>query len=132
MNILKSLAILIGVLSLATFSTHAVFTSQASVVGNEFSTGTFPTPTPDKVDICHTTSGKAPYQLINININALPAHLAHGDIYPVPPGGCPTSVISGASVELSPTPTPSLSPTPTPTPSESLSPTETPSPVLTE
>jgi hypothetical protein len=24
-----------------------------------------------------------------VSCNALPAHLAHGDIYPVPPGGCP-------------------------------------------
>lgn len=39
MRIFKSLAILIGLLSLVTFSTHSVFTSRASVVGNEFSTG---------------------------------------------------------------------------------------------
>src|SRR5207248_5972606 len=36
---------------------------------------------------------------ITINIAALPAHLAHGDLYPVPPGGCPA-----ATPRTSPTP----------------------------
>lgn len=46
MRFFKSLAVLFGVLSLMTFSTHSVFTSQASVVSNEFSTGTWQTEPP--------------------------------------------------------------------------------------
>ena len=44
------------------------------------------------VEICHKTdSDKNPYVLISINGNALGEHKAHGDIYPVPEEGCPTS-----------------------------------------
>ncbi len=35
----------------------------------------------DKVAVCHVT-GNGTYHLISININALPAHLAHGDGQP--------------------------------------------------
>jgi Putative metal-binding motif len=34
-----------------------------------------------KIDVCHRT-GSVNWHTINININALPAHLAHGDIVP--------------------------------------------------
>lgn len=152
MNILKSLAILIGVLSLATFSTHSFFTSQASVVGNEFSAGVWATPTPapipsisptplltptpfQQIAICHATGAeKNPYVEITISEQGvLNGHLPHhDDIIPAPAGGCPTEVVGGASIELTPTPSPTPTPTPTPTPSESPSPTETPSPVLTK
>ena len=134
MNIVKSIFILVATLSLVTMSTGAVFTSRVSVVGNEFSTGTFPAPTPTdtdkKVDICHRDNGKEPYHIIPISINALDAHLAHGDIYPVSPEGCPTSLISGLSVEVSPTPSPLPSPSISPTPTET--PAKTPPPVPSE
>jgi uncharacterized protein (TIGR02145 family) len=35
----------------------------------------------NKIDVCHK-AGNNSYNLINISINALPAHLAHGDIVP--------------------------------------------------
>jgi hypothetical protein len=44
----------------------------------------------NKVDICHVT-GTGTYILINVSVNALPAHLAHGDGLPgglVPGVGC--------------------------------------------
>ena len=135
-KILKPLVIVLGLLSLATFLTHSYFVDRVSSNGNEFSAGVWATPTPTptdtdkKVDICHTDSGKFPYQLNSISINALPAHLAHGDIYPVPETGCPTSLIGGASAVggsalVSPSPSPSESPSPSPTPSELPSPIET-------
>ena len=44
----------------------------------------------NQVTICHHTgSAQNPYVMITINENALPAHRAHGDIIPAPPGGCP-------------------------------------------
>ena len=33
----------------------------------------------DKVDVCHLDDETGEYHTININGNALPAHLAHGD-----------------------------------------------------
>ena len=137
---LKPIVIVLGLISLVTFSTHSYFVDRVSSNGNEFSAGVWATPTPSptpfqQITICHATGSiKNPYVEITIaEQGVLNGHLPHhDDIIPAPPGGCPTSLISGASVELSPTPTPSLSPTPTPTPSESLSPTESPSPGLTE
>jgi hypothetical protein len=40
-----------------------------------------------KVDVCHFASHK--YVEINISANALPAHLAHGDVLPDEYGNCP-------------------------------------------
>lgn len=43
-----------------------------------------------KTTICHRTgSEKNPFVEITVSNNALPAHQAHGDIIPAPPGGCP-------------------------------------------
>jgi len=56
------------------------------------------------VEVCHRTgSQRNPYVRIEISRNALPAHLRHGDIYPVPPGGCPSS---GTPVTMTVTPEP--------------------------
>jgi hypothetical protein len=49
-----------------------------------------PTGTVSKVSLCHRTGSQTnPYVLISISTSALPAHQQHGDIYPVPQGGCP-------------------------------------------
>jgi hypothetical protein len=42
----------------------------------------------DKVDVCHMT-GNGSFHEINISRNALPAHLAHGDVLPAQYGDCP-------------------------------------------
>ena len=102
MKILKSISLILGILSLTTLSTNSVFTSEHSAGDNEFSTGAWETPTPtpsptasqspmpEKVNVCHQTGSKTnPYNKISISINALDTHLAHGDIYPVPSEGCP-------------------------------------------
>ncbi|MDQ5825581.1 MAG: hypothetical protein M3441_15420, partial [Chloroflexota bacterium] len=48
------------------------------------------TPGNGRVAICHRTgSERNPWVQIEVSENALPAHQAHGDIYPVPPNGCP-------------------------------------------
>lgn len=41
-----------------------------------------------KVDVCHRT-GNGGFHEINISMNALPAHLAHGDVQPDEYGDCP-------------------------------------------
>ena len=41
-----------------------------------------------KVDVCHRT-GNGSFHEINISGNALPAHLAHGDVLPDQYGSCP-------------------------------------------
>ncbi len=47
-------------------------------------------PCTGRVNICHLTgSPNHPYHQITIDCQTLPAHLAHGDIYPVSPNGCP-------------------------------------------
>ncbi len=46
--------------------------------------------TTGKITICHATgSSTNPWVVITISENAWPAHQAHGDMYPVPAGGCP-------------------------------------------
>jgi hypothetical protein len=40
-----------------------------------------------KVDICHWSSHK--FHVINVSVNALPAHLRHGDVLPDEYGDCP-------------------------------------------
>lgn len=51
MNILKSLVIIVGILSLVTFSTNSIFTSEIRISDNQFETGQFPTPTPSPTPI---------------------------------------------------------------------------------
>ncbi|MEX1156450.1 MAG: hypothetical protein WED12_04720 [Chloroflexota bacterium] len=39
-----------------------------------------------KVDVCHFSNR---YHMINVSVNALPAHLRHGDVLPDEYGDCP-------------------------------------------
>lgn len=51
-------------------------------------TSVVPTTIERKVTICHLPPGNPPnFQIIDIGESALAAHLAHGDIFPVPVGG---------------------------------------------
>lgn len=44
---------------------------------------------PEKVQICHKTgSAVNPFVMIEISVNAVDAHVAHGDVVPAPAGGC--------------------------------------------
>jgi hypothetical protein len=51
--------------------------SQREVV---YSVSESPLPS-QKVDICHRT-GNGSYRRINVSVNAVPAHMAHGDVFP--------------------------------------------------
>jgi hypothetical protein len=71
-----------------------------------------PTEEPEKVDVCHIPPGNPENaHVINISINALDAHLAHGDVQ----GSCP-----GGTETPEPTETPTEEPTPEPCPIEGL------------
>ena len=97
-KIAKSLFFIVAVVAFVAGSTDSVFSDQASVVGNEFSTGIFPTPTPtptptpspsvsDNVRICHAT-GNGDYQEISPNAQGVinghvgASHQAGEDIIP--------------------------------------------------
>jgi hypothetical protein len=95
----------------------------------------FATAEENRVTICHRTGSESNlYVEITIDDSALPAHLEHGDLYPVPQGGCPTGVTPTSIPTSTPTYTPTpmdtatSTPTSTPTdvPSDTPTPTETP------
>lgn len=86
MKMIPAIVFVLSIISLGAFSTDAVYTSHASVRNNQFSTGEWE----NKIDLCHATGSETnPYEEISIALSALEAHLAHGDIYPVPAEGCP-------------------------------------------
>jgi hypothetical protein len=64
---------------------------------------TVPATLEPRVSICHRTGPhRSPdYKEVQVNISALSSHLRHGDIYPVPQGGCP-----GRGTPVPPTPVP--------------------------
>jgi len=70
MNILKSLFLIIGLLSLATLTTNAYFSDQITVTGNEFSTGAWLPPS-DTVRICHATGQEGQYQPISLSTQGI-------------------------------------------------------------
>lgn len=81
----------------ATTTATRTSTSVASTTATRTVTGTATamatasrTPGNGRVAICHRTgSQRNPWVQIEVSENALPAHQAHGDIYPVPANGCP-------------------------------------------
>jgi hypothetical protein len=75
------------------------------------------------LEICHYLAGNGTYSQITIAAEILAAHQAHGDLYPVPEGGCPKPVPTN-------TPIPSNTPIPTNTPTNTPVPTITPRPTV--
>jgi hypothetical protein len=73
----------------------------------------------NRVTICHRTGSPSnSYVVITVDENALPAHLDHGDVYPVPPNGCPAGVPPTTTPTMIPSNTPTNAPTSTSTPTE--------------
>ena len=71
----------------------AVFVSAFSMVFSVFTPTTMVRATDnnavnDKVQVCHK-EGNGSFHSIEVNGNALQAHIDHGDLYPVPQNGCP-------------------------------------------
>jgi hypothetical protein len=64
---------------------------------------TVPATLEPRVSICHRTGPhhNPDYKEVEVNMSALNSHLRHGDIYPVPPEGCP-----GRGTPVPPTPVP--------------------------
>jgi len=88
---------------------------------------TVPTTVERKVTICHLPPGNPPnFQIISIGISALPAHLAHGDIYPVPASGiCFVAPTTTAPVGTNPLTVPTTTTIPTTTTTSTTVPEET-------
>lgn len=66
MNILKSLFLIVGFLTLASLTTNAYYASQATVVNSQFSTGDLSDQN-DKIKICHFTGPNGDYESITID-----------------------------------------------------------------
>jgi hypothetical protein len=81
-----------------------------------------PAPLPGGIRICHVFSPSGPLAIpLNIIIPEadLPIHLAHGDVYPVPAGGCRTLLTTTTTTTTSTTTT-ALPTTTTTVPSSSI------------
>ncbi len=61
---------------------------------SKHSRGTANPPKHDPVTVCHLL-GNGSYNILTFDDSALKAHTAHGDIYPVPAGGCPAAAEKG-------------------------------------
>jgi cytoskeletal protein RodZ len=73
-------------------TTTSTSTSTSTSTTTSTTTTTTTTTTSKKVTICHRThSKKKPYVKIRVSVNALTAHLRHGDIL-AGAGPCPTTV----------------------------------------
>ncbi|HYO50509.1 MAG TPA: S-layer homology domain-containing protein [Chloroflexia bacterium] len=69
------------------------------------------TPSNNRVELCHRTGSRHnPYVRIEVSERALPAHLRHGDIYPVPASGCPGPGDPTPPSTLTPEPTATMEP----------------------
>lgn len=70
----------------------------------------------NRVTICHQTGSESnPWVEITISDNALSAHLAHEDLFPVPAGGCPVPSDDGmVTAEDESSPNQASAPAPTP------------------
>ena len=100
MNILKSLLLIIGLLSFAALTTNAYYSDQATVTSNQFSTGIWGEEN-NHVRICHATGNSGNYQSLSMDEDGvLNGHSGQGhqdgkDIIPAFDFGNPSQNFEG-------------------------------------
>src|SRR5919201_1738453 len=93
--LVASFALLIGVFAASTAGSSASQAQGATSISQQASNMPEPVATalPRFVWICHRTgSTRFPYIPLYIPSRLLPHFLQHGDLYPIPQGGCPRTV----------------------------------------
>lgn len=83
--------------AITTIVASGVATASLLVLPSNAGATGYPHPNPQAlVPICHR-EGNGTFHVITISENAVPAHLRHGDIYPVPSSGCQNTATTSTS-----------------------------------